>query len=258
MTEEDEFSRPGSPVYSTGPGTLGVPSNVDSVRSSLITLISALDQELQVPPSATSEVTLFDFDPSLDGIAKSTPPEPKTQAKRHSRNSEAAPPLPALSTTSSRRSSIVYIKSDEHAAPSPSPSTLDRTGRSSPVVRPLAPKPKSSKVRAKKADQENVAPAPKGLRQLSLLQDRNQSRTALPETKPLSLSKSAKKASAQDAAGENVHRDPSLRRALRPLKLGRSETTKQRAILRDTEVLPDVVVRPPSDGQHIGFSYSFR
>ena len=37
---------------------------------------------------------------------------------------------------------------------------------------------------------------------------------------------------------------------LRPLKLTRSETTKERAMLRNKEVLPDVVVRPPSEAQN--------
>ena len=247
--EDDETSRLSSPGFTTGfPDSLDVPHSIHPDRNSLLTLISALDHELQQPPpSAGSEVTLFNFDPSADGVLESTPHEPKTQvSKRLSRNSDKA----------SRRSSIVYIKSDENSAP---PSVLDV--HTSPVIRPLVPKPRSSSnQRSKKptADQENVAPSPKGLKPLSLLQDRDHnSRVVLDgsATKPLNLGKKGKK---DKADRENIQRESSLRRALKPLKLVRSETTKQRAALRENEVLPDVVVRPPSDGQHIGFAYNFR
>jgi hypothetical protein len=270
VSEEDEASRPVSPIspgYTTGfPDSLDVPESINPNRNSLATLISVLDQELKMPPSAASEVTLFEFDPSADGVAESTPHESKTQVRRHSRNSEVAPPIPPLPSKTSRRSSIVYIKSDENSAPPSSVSDVASTGRVSPViVRPLAPKPKGTKLRLRKAsDQENAAPAssPKGLRPLSLLQDRDQNRGSVidsaPATKPLSLGKANGKQKASKADRENVQRESSLKRALRPLKLVRSETTKQRAILREQEVLPDVVVRPPSDGQHIGFSYNFR
>ncbi|KIP02106.1 hypothetical protein PHLGIDRAFT_310310 [Phlebiopsis gigantea 11061_1 CR5-6] len=258
VTEEDEISQPASPGYTTGfPETLEVPGNVSISENSLITLISALDHELKLPQSANSEITLFDFDPLADGVAESTPQDYRSLAKSHSRSLEAAPHLPALSTKTSHRSSFVYFKSDENFAPPPAQSTSDLVGRSSPVVLPLSMKGKGSKVRAKKTNQENDVSM--GLRQLSLLQDRSQNRApAVLETKPLSLGKSAKKAAVQDVPNENVRREPSLKRALRPLRLGRSETTKQRAILRENEVLPDVVVRPPSDGQHVGLSYSFR
>lgn len=262
--EDDENSHPLSPGYTTGfPPYLDIPSSVNSKRNSMATLISALDQELQfLPSSAASEITLFDFDPSADGVLSSTPHESKTQAKRLSRNSEVIPPVPEL-PKSSRRSSIVYVKSEENTAPVPaiSLSLVDRTGRTSPVVRPLAPKTKASKTRLRKpsVDQENQAPQAdtRGLRPLTLLQDRSQASTAS-TTKPLTLSKSTKKAQRDKEDGENVRRESSLKRSLKPLKLVRSETTKQRAILREQEVLPDVVVRPPSDGQHIGFQYSFR
>ena len=92
-----------------------------------------------------------------------------------------------------------------------------------------------------------ASPPGGGLRPLSLLQDRdvNQSRG---ETKPLSLSKRGKGADSENA-------DPSgslgkLKSSLKPLKLNRSETTKERAMLRAKEVLPDVVVRPPSEYEH--------
>lgn len=263
VREEDELSRPTSPArpYSTTgfPENLDVPEGMNTARNSLATLISALDQELKLPPpSAASEVTLFDFDPSHDGVAESTPHESKT---RPASTKESIPPVPALPPKkASKRSSIVYIKSDENAAPAPTPSQSQATTSggfadwSSRAVRPLMPKSKASKLRVKtsKADQENVAPTGKGLRPLSLLQDRDQNRSAVPETRPLTLGKISKK----NADGENVRRESSFKRSLRPLRLGRSETTKQRAILREQEVLPDVVVRPPSD--FVGMSYNYQ
>lgn len=265
VSEEDEASRPTSPGYTTGfPDTLDVPHSINSNRNSLATLISALDEELKLPPppmSAASEVTLFDFDPSADGVAESTPHESKTQPRRRSNQSDA-PPVPALPPKTSRRSSIVYIKSDENTAPA---SSVDATGRTSPVVRPLAPKSRGTpKLRLKKlVDQENAAPASpsgsaRGLRPLSLLQDRDQNRAPAQETRPLTIGKAGKQKAAASGSENAPKRESSLKRALRPLKLVRSETTKQRAALRENEVLPDVVVRPPSGGQHNGFSYTFR
>lgn len=261
VREEDEVSRPTSPArpYSTTgfPETLDVPEGMNTARNSLATLISALDQELKMPPpSAASEVTLFDFDPSHDGVVESTPHESKT---RPASTKESIPPVPALPPKkASKRSSIVYIKSDENAAPAPVPSQSQATTSSgfadwsSRAVRPLMPKSKAAKLRVKtpKADQENVAP--KGLRPLSLLQDRDQNRSVTPETRPLALGKSSKK----NVDGENVRRESSFKRTLRPLRLGRSETTKQRAILREQEVIPDVVIRPPSE--FVGTSFNFQ
>ena len=114
-----------------GHDTLALPSDVQAgpasarqSRNSLATLISALDQELNSPlppPSATSEVTLFDpehFAPEEDGpLASSTPHESqRTKPKSKSRD---VPPVPQLrdGPKSSRRSSIRYIVSDENAAP---------------------------------------------------------------------------------------------------------------------------------------------
>ena len=259
VTEEDESSRPGSPG-----SMLDVPEGIDTSRNSLLTLISALDQEINLlPPSATSEVTLFDFNPGTDGVFESTPHESKTQPsyKRHSRYFEAPPPMPDL-PQSARRSSIVYIESDEDTAALPPPPTVDVSGRTSPVVRPLAPRTKASKHRQKKpsVNQENVTPQVdvRGLRQLSLLQDREQEPVS-PPTKPLAIGKSTKKAQKEkEKDSESIRsRESPLKRALRPLRLVRSETAKQRAVLREREVLPDVIIRPPSDGQHIGFQFSF-
>ena len=111
-----------------------------------------------------------------------------------------------------------------------------------------------------------------GLRPLSLLQDRDVNRSAQPElgvvaedsiTRPLDLKKKQKNITESRAlangvvAGkdedENVHAirlvsgAASNYKGLKPLKLSRSETSKQRGTLRKNEVLPSVVVRPPSE-----------
>ena len=113
-----------------------------------------------------------------------------------------------------------------------------------------------------------------GLRPLSLLQDRDVNRSARPEsgvvaedsfTRPLDLKKKQKNVTESRAlakgvvAGkdenENVHAirlvsgAASNHKGLKPLKLARSETSKQRAALRKHEVLPSVIVRPPSEAQ---------
>ncbi|EKM59746.1 uncharacterized protein PHACADRAFT_181716 [Phanerochaete carnosa HHB-10118-sp] len=245
VAEEDESSRPTSPCeYSGFPSMLDVREGIRTNRSSLVTLISALDRELKfLPPSPVSDTTLCDFDPSVDGVLSSTPQESKTQAKSRSRDTDAR-------SKSLHRSSFVYFKTDENVAPD----------TASPVVRPLVPKTKSTKHRVNKpyVDQENVTleVEARGLRPLSLLQDREHN-SAMQTTKPLSLGKNSRKAQKEKADAENIRREPSLKRALKPLKLVRSETTKQRAILREQEALPDVVVRPPSDGQHFGLQYTF-
>ena len=43
-----------------------------------------------------------------------------------------------------------------------------------------------------------------------------------------------------------------------PRRLARSATSKARGILRKMEVLPDVVVRPPSTGEELEETFSFR
>ena len=111
-----------------------------------------------------------------------------------------------------------------------------------------------------------------GLRPLSLLQDRDVNRSAQPQlgvvaedsfTRPLDLKKKQKNvtesralANGVDAGkdeNENIHAirlvsgAASKQKGLKPLKLARSETSKQRGILREKEALPSVVVRPPSE-----------
>lgn len=106
---------------------------------------------------------------------------------------------------------------------------------------------------------------------MSLLQDRDVNRSAHPElgvvaedssTRPLDLKKKQKNVAESRAlangavAGKDENDIHAIRlvsgavsnhKGLKPLKLGRSDTSKQRAVLRKNEVLPSVVVRPPSE-----------
>ncbi|KAI0940092.1 hypothetical protein AcV5_001290 [Taiwanofungus camphoratus] len=278
VREEDEFPRPLSPATGLSserpasthtfgpPSPADVPSSVNTARNSLATLITALDQELHMPRSATSDVTLFDFDNTNGPVAESTPHESQKTTSRPISQQAPPPPVPQLpaGVTATRRSSIVYIKSDENAPSKSKPSSISPKSFSewsSRAVRPLVPKNKAKveKQRALKlASSENgVLGSPRaGLRPLSLLQDRdvNLDAAASPQTtRALAIGKKKQKT----VTDENA--DPSRKsKGLRPLKLARSDTTKQRALLRKDEVLPDVIVRPPSESQHTGFAYSFR
>ncbi|OSD04594.1 hypothetical protein PYCCODRAFT_1466053 [Trametes coccinea BRFM310] len=270
VTEDDELLRPASPAerqrpvsaQTFGPDTLALPPAHDgraSSRNSLATLITALDQELRMPlppPSSTSEVTLFDIENfEAEGpLASSTPHESqRTQPKSKSR----APPVPKMrdGPTATRRSSIKYIVSDENADPesprieiSPKGQSLAQWGAR--AIRPLVPKsPKSKSKKAKLA-----SPPAGGLRPLSLLQERNLNQGAN-ETRPLALGKKSK------VTDENANPDAAPwakgKAALKPLRLSRNETTKERALLRKQEVLPDVVVRPPSGTENGPYGYGY-
>ncbi|TFY64480.1 hypothetical protein EVJ58_g2587 [Rhodofomes roseus] len=230
-----------------------VPANVNTARNSLATLITALDQELRVPPpsSAASDVTLFDFDTTNGPVAESTPHESKARSRPSSY--QPPPPVPQLpmGAKSSRRSSIIYIKSDENSPPESKPAAAASKPISqwpSRAVKPLVPKSRAHKV-AK--DSFDVVPgSPQGLRPLSLLQDRDVNSPAK-DTRALSIGKKNKHVN-----DENAGPHPKAR-GLKPLRLGRKDTTKERAALRKTETLPDVIVRPPSQSQHNGFAYTF-
>ncbi|KAF9266312.1 hypothetical protein L218DRAFT_985929 [Marasmius fiardii PR-910] len=269
-----------------------VPHGVDTARSSMISMHRDV-----LPPSAASTVTLFDFEASRPQ-AESTPYNNGAH-KRISEQVDDVPPLPTANqittTRNSRRSSIVYIKSDENATVTPpnhantatqptSSASSSLAQWSSRAVRPLIPKSskllrKSSKVESSSSAMQTAANKPEsprtGLRPLSLLQDRNpnsdfNSNGAGPvvetvvkgNTRPLILGKKQKsRGGATKAGDENVNPDAAPRAKkhnLKPLKLARSETSKMRAILRAQEELPNVVVRPPSTTEHQVYGYTFR
>lgn len=247
-----------------------VPHAVDDVRASIY------GNNMVPPTSAASTVTLFeDFEAGLQSgpQAESTPHN--TYSQRPSRITPA-PPMPPIVTSENRRSSIVYIKSDDHVnimnhasteAPASAMSAFAQW--SSRAVRPLMPK--ASKLQRKMSNavpSESFAkPAPprEGLRPLSLLQERNtnidtaNASPVIGGTRPLTLGKRQKSRKTASDSDENTNPDStsSSNKNLKPLKLARSETSKMRGILRKSEVLPDVVVRPPSTGEHMGYTYGF-
>ena len=284
--EVDELSCPPSPFRAQDPAT---------ARSSMATLINALDNEFKLGLFGIDEDVPLDFDAS-GPLAHSTPHE-SNRPKTHS----PAPPVPKPKTKKvDRRSSIVYIKSDENTVP-PSDATNDNRTKtrkplsptkrlaeiSSRAVKPLAfrSKRKTTKnednssttaVAALPSNDKDVLTASRGgLRPLSLLQDRDVNRSVQHElnvvaedsiTRPLDLKKKQKnvtgsRALADSAIAGNVDINSIKlvngvapnQQGLKPLRLARSDTSKHRALLRKNEVLPSVVVRPPSVNYQMSF-----
>ncbi|KAF5387916.1 hypothetical protein D9615_000648 [Tricholomella constricta] len=237
-----------------------VPHSVNSARSSVTSMV--------LPTSAASTVTLFEEFAGFES-------EPQAQSTPHNTVSkkatsrDGAPPLPKQS----RRSSIVYIKSDQvtpttntTAEPTTTTSTMSALAQwSTRAVRPLIPKASKLQRQMTNADSSPSGTKPGSpsgnLRPLTLLQDRdtNTATPVLSETRPLTLGKRQKSRGAASEQDENSYPDSisSRNKNLKPLKLARSDTSKLRGVLRKSEVLPDVVVRPPSTTEHTGFAYSF-
>jgi hypothetical protein len=237
-----------------------VPLGVDSARNSVTTLLSELQNDKPVPPpSAASTDTLFEPDPagsSSGPQAQSTPQDTQKTSALTISKKQPRPPMPQKTRHTTRRSSIVYIKSDpDHSPPLSSRDPTEMTPRtfsqwSSRAARPLVPKA------SKLPSQTKTGSPSAGLRRLSLLQDSgnnlNGAEMSPGGTRPLLLSK-------QDLQDENVKpRSSAKRKNLKPLQLVRSETSKMRGILRKDEVLPAVVVRPPSTNQSHEFGYDVR
>jgi hypothetical protein len=231
-----------------------VPHNVDTARSSMTSI--------NMPPSAASTATLFeDFEAGLDSgpQAESTPHNSVSQKSAYR-------PAPPMSMPGRRLSTLKYIRSqdnqDNHvtysqeseATAEPNISTTASHG-----VRPLMPKAKANKLRRNSSS----STSPKdGLRPLTLLQDRaniNVNSSHISEVRPLSLAKKQKSRAVHQDENANVTTTPKNKnKNIKLLTLVRSETSKKRGILRKTEILPDVVVRPPSMTEHTEVAYSFR
>ena len=232
-----------------------VPHNVDTARSSMASINN-------LPPSAASTATLFeDFEAGLDSgpQAESTPHNTVSQ---RSTSRRAAPAVPEH-----RHSTIRYIRSEdsqdvhvtyplESEAPvEPTTSIMSLAQWSSRAVRPL-------KTKASKRNSSGSTISKDGLRPLTLLQDRanvtaNTSPTS--DVRPLSLVKKHKsRAGHQDENANVPTTSKNKNKNIKSLTLARSETSKMRGILRRTEVLPDVIVRPPSTSEHTEFIYNFR
>ncbi|KAG2145792.1 hypothetical protein DEU56DRAFT_883282 [Suillus clintonianus] len=229
-----------------------IPHGMDSARTSVATLVLP-------PPSAASTVTLFDPMAEFDPTCQSTPNEKEYQFTRKYQATVMPRSRPTL-----KRSSIVYIRSSEEHAQAPTEpearppteqASADDISRrtltqwSSRVVKPLIPK--SSKQR-KDATEPAMKSSSNSLRTLSLLKDRNSNSAGdvagngFAGTRPLVLGK--KKSRTVKEHDENVApRAGSVNKHLKPLKLSRTESSKVRGMLRKEEVLPSVLVRPPSD-----------
>jgi hypothetical protein len=232
-----------------------VPHGMESARASIVTLLPD-----RIPPSAASTVTLFEPEGTFEPLAQSTPHDAQ-KGYPYTRKYQAA----AMPRPNSHRSSIVYIKSDENQPTEPVTST-DRNDPSptttfaqwsAQAVKPLIPK--ARKLQRKPSSSGNKAALPSaGLRPLSLLQDRDTNMDGdasnLAGTRPLVLGK--KKQKVKVTLDENAP-PSSANRYLKPLQLRRSDSSKVRGILRKDEVLPHVVIRPPSSGQ-TGSAYDYR
>lgn len=141
-----------------------VPHGIDTARSSVATVD-------MLPPSATT--TLFEFEKGLEDnngpLAESTPHN--TRSGRGQEEIDEVPPLPSQVSGPSRtirgkrRTSIVYIKSDENSPPQQRPALQRSMSSLRRAVRPLMSKKKTPS-----------PPSPNGangLRPLSLLQNRD-------------------------------------------------------------------------------------
>lgn len=256
---------PGSPAYSpatsrapsTSPPAVALPAVPDAGdRNSLALLLEALAPVPAIPvsasgstlalnanippPSAASEVTLFDLE-GIAPLAESTPPDYRRR--------------------SAGRSSITYVRSDDATGAPAAP----RTGRGW-GVRPLkiktdrVPAAGGVELESQYAALPSAEPARTGLRPLSL-----RPANALSPARGLALgqkngsSKGKKPLGAVSVDKENaagVSEDGTLSKkgskGLRGLKLpglssmNRSDTTRERAALRLRESPPEVLVRPPS------------
>ncbi|KZP04567.1 hypothetical protein FIBSPDRAFT_843788 [Athelia psychrophila] len=226
-----------------------VPVGIDSFRDSTVSFMSAKI----LPPSAASTITLFEFEAGLSGtpLAESTPPDQLKKNQFGSKKPAPRNPLPTPRAT--RRSSIVYIISSENDSAT-SDTNLTNTPRSAftRAVRQLVPKKSILQRKPSTSESQSVSPPSGGLRPLSLLQDRDTNRqVASPGagTRPLLLGK--KKLQLKTIPDDDENVDPSSRKNknVKQLQLARSETSRHRGALRANEVLPNVVVRPPSTAE---------
>lgn len=224
------------------------------------------------PPSAASSESQFEaFEAELE-----------QNPHYHSTPQLARPSVP-LAPKGKTRSSIAYIRSEnvassatvatsESAAPAPQPDRESFIQRSARAGQSLIPKASMRKSRIKSKNTEAREPISgrgQGLRPLTLLRDKDTN-----SVKSSSSRESRELSEGRDEPGDI--RPPTLGRrqkarrlmssvpdivqdendclaqeeageALGTLKgLARSDTNRQRAILRRTEVLPKLVIRPPS------------
>ena len=243
-----------------------VPHGVDAARQSLISAM--------LPPhSAASTATLFeDLEADLQSgpLAESTP----HNSVAHKRDMVESPPPPVPTrplSKASRRSSIVYIRSEDPTpaviteTPSDSSTTSTRSSFaqwSARAVKPLIPKGQRKNTVLPSSGKSDTPS--RGLRPLSLLQERDanvasdiQASPQQPHTRPLALKKQKSRMPVLDEnanpSGSQASVAPNKGRGLKTLQLARSETSKARGVLRKNEALPQLVIRPPSNAYQFGY-----
>ncbi|KAJ7482400.1 hypothetical protein B0H11DRAFT_2022803 [Mycena galericulata] len=214
----------------------------------------------ELPPSAASTATLFEFEAGLNSgpQAESTPHNTVTNKPT---SKQRPPPLPlpvpdhvTQNSRAGRRSSIVYISSGDYVPPTSPAEAEDAPPTTPSAMASLAQW--SSRVIAKPAKLQRkisnavygtgatTKPGSPGLRPLTLLQDRDTNMGG--GTPPLSLRKKQNKLRVVNDENAAPAASPTSRRSVKPLQLARSETSKARGVMRRDEILPDVIVRPPS------------
>lgn len=214
------------PVLPTPPTSASVYSDgFNTARSSAVTAVD---------PAFNSAIALLTFREQQEA-ARATYELSTTSKSRGYHLPLHQPPL--------RKSSLKYINSDENAEPSRQPiqgqARIPSLRLSSSFNKQNIPK---------SSLKEDVTTSRSPLRKLTLLGNRDGNRPlednvdSGASTSPLSINKRTKK----DASG------------LRPLRLARSATAKARGLLRQKEVLPEVVVRPPSTNEDEIAIYSFQ
>lgn len=218
-----------------------IPISASSSRETVATLLSNV-----IPPSAASTMTLFEFEAGLGPQAESTPLD--DQRKKHP-TSKKAPPRNRLPTPHTRRSSIVYIKPDDDSpANSASPRSFSQT------VRQLVPK-------RNLLQRMSTKPGPPGgvLRPLSLLQGRDTNRqvTSPGRTQQFFPEQRQQLKISDDENDAAQHEASPKKWNFKQLQLTRSETSKQRGVLRASERLTDGDLRPQSTEEQSGIVYGY-
>jgi hypothetical protein len=225
---EDSTSFPRARTTSPGPVE-------DSQSDPVAALLRELDGVI-APPSAASTATFVDGEITVrpleaDGMSQLRHDVRQNPVRPHAQNEGVAVPIHP-------RSRVVYVKADDGPGAGETP--------------PQRPSWFEVDVSDRKTAGVNAHPHGAGLRPLALalLRERDMN-TAGSEgglARPLVIPRKGTRDENGNAAKT---------RHLRPLRLARSETTKLRGILRREEVLPRVVVRPPSGVDREGYAYGF-
>jgi hypothetical protein len=254
LLDSVEEEEPKSPVV---PEYLPLPTAVNrlSVETGALTngggSTTPYENSIQTPsPAPTDRFIVQQSEP------KATP--------LHARPQEFVGKSKAFHLPQRSASRVKYIKSNESQSPS-----YEDDNSNDGYYTPSNDQNQDNTRRVQNTHQPRVLahPADSPLRPLSLVQGRNQSTPTFTETPPLRTSKKEKE---KDRAGSGKKKEnvvvtstpasklPRSASGMKPLQLVRSATSKARGLLREEEILPEVVVRPPSSSIHNGFGYSFR